>query len=187
MTAVGDRFWAAVDKQVSGDGSHGTEKPSRPHLSSVPASLRGVPEPGSVRMPVAAPEWSGVLDIINGARVHAEAQKDQLLEQADTFQRAIDNLRREAELIRLQVGMAEAEARAAKAEAERQVSEVRAQAEERVRDIQAKADLQIAEARSATQIAEDRATNAEGWLKRIEEAARTLTPSLEAASIRRVA
>ena len=187
MTAVGDRFWAAVDKQVSGDGSPGTEKPSRPHLLSVPASLRGVPEPESVRMPVAAPEWSGVLDIINGARVHAEAQKDQLLEQAETFQRAIDNLRREAELIRLQVGMAEAEARAAKAEAERQVSEVRAHAEERVRDIQAKADLQIAEARSATQSAEDRATNAEGWLKRIEEAARTLAPSLETASVRRVA
>ena len=83
--------------------------------------------------------------------------------------------------------MAEAEARAAKAEAERQVSEVRAQAEERVRDIQAKADLQIAEARRATQSAEDRATNAEGWLKRIEEAARSLNPSLETTSVRRAA
>ena len=187
MAAVGERFWAAVDKQVSGDGSPGTEKMTRPHISSVPASPRGVPEPASVRMPVAAREWSGVLDIINGARVHAEAQKDHLLEQAETFRGAIEDLRREAELIRLQVGMAEAEARAAKAEAERQVSEARAQAEERVRDIQAKADLQVAEARSATRSAEERAANAEGWLRRIEEAATSLAPSLETTSIRRAA
>ena len=119
--------------------------------------------------------------------MHAEGQKDQLLEQAETFRGAVEDLRREAELIRLQIGIAEAVARAAKAEAERQVSEARAHAEERVRDIQATADLQIAEARSATQSAEDRATNAEGWLKRIEEAARSLAPRLETTSVRRVA
>ena len=179
MTAVRERFWAAVDQQAFSDGSDRTEKPTKPHIVTTSVSVRAVPEPEPVRLPVAAPEWSGVLDIINGARAHAEAQKDQLLEQTETFRGAIEDLRREAEVIRLQVGKAEAEARAAKAEAERQVSEVRAQAEERVRDIQAKADLQIAQARSATQIAEERAANAEGWLKRIEEAARSLNPSLE--------
>ena len=183
MTAVRERFWAALDEQVS----RGPDKPTRPHILPAPILVRSVPEPEPLRMPAAAPEWSGVLDIINGARMHAEVQKDQLLEQEETFRGAIEDLRREAELIRLQVGMAEAEARAAKAEAERQVGEVRAQAEERVRDIQAKADLQIAQARSATQDAEERAANAEGWLKRIEEAARSLTPCLETTPIQRVA
>ena len=122
MTAVGERFWAALDKQASSDSSRETEKPTQPHISPVPASLRGDPEPEPVRMPVAAPEWSGVLDIINGARVHAEAQKDQLLAQAETFRGAIADLRREAEVIREQVRVAEAQVAEAKAEAERQVA-----------------------------------------------------------------
>lgn len=187
MAAVGERFWAAVDKQPSGDGSGGTETRTWPRIGSAPASLRGAAEPESVRMPVAAPEWSGVLDIIHGARAHAEAQKDQLLEQAETFRATIQDLRRDAELIRLQVGMADAQAQEAKADAERRVSQILAQAEERVRDLQAKADLQIAEARLLAQAAEERAANAEGWLNRIEDVARTLALSRETNLVRRAA
>ena len=187
MTAVGERFWATIDEQVPGDASHGTEPRTWSHITSMPDSLRGIPDPEPVRMPVAAPEWSGVLDIINGARVQAEAQKDQLQEQADTFRGAIEDLRKEAELIRLQVGMAEAQAKEAKAEAERRVRQLLAQAEERVRDIQAKADAQVAQARRSAQIAEERAVSAESWLIRIEQAARSLAPIVQKATVQRAA
>lgn len=59
--------------------------------------------------------------------------------------------------------------------------------EDRVRDIQAKADMQVAQARSSVLRAEARAAVAEGWLKRIEEAAKTLAPAPADISIQRVA
>ena len=193
MTAVADGFWSGLDKQVADAALRGeailrgAEKPARPYISPAPALVRNGPDPEPVRMPVAAPEWSGVLDIINGARQHAEAQRDQLLEQAETFDRAVREMREDADAIRQRVGVLEAQVQEAKAELERQVREIRAQAEERVRDIQAKADVEIAQARSATQSAEERAAFAESWLKRIEEAAASLVPSTERAPIRRAA
>lgn len=193
MTAVGEGFWAGLDKQVADAALRGeailrgTEKPTLLHVSPAPALVRTGADPEPVRMPVAAPEWSGVLDIINGARQHAEAQRDQLLEQAETFDQAVREMQEEAEVIRQQVIVLEAQVQDAKAELQRQVSEIRAQAEERVREIQAKADSEIARALSATQRAEARATLAEDWLKRIEEAAMSLVPRSEATSIRRAA
>jgi hypothetical protein len=193
MAGVDEGFWAGLDKQVAGAVVRGevvlrgTEKLTRPSVLPAPALVRDTPEPKPVQMPVAAPEWSGVLDIINGARVHAEAQREQLAEQAEAFERAIQEMREDAEAVRQQVRVLEAQHQEGKAELERQVRESRAQAEERMRDIQAKADAQIALARSATQNAEDRAARAEGWLKCIAEASKTLVPSLEATSIRRAA
>lgn len=183
MAVDRDRFWTEIDNQTVNGASRRVEAPTPLVTPSAPIPMRSAVVREPVTMPVAAQEWAGVLDIINGAKEHAEAQKDQLLEQAETFRQTIQELRREAETIRQQVRVSEAQAQEAKAEAERQVSQTLAQAEERVRAIQAKADAQIAEARAFAQRAEERAVNAEGWLKRIEEAARTLAPTLETPSI----
>ena len=193
MTAIDEGFWAGLDKQVAGAASrgeavlHGTKKPAGFPEFPVPALVRHTLEPEPVQMPVATPEWSGVLDIINDARVHAEAQRDQLMVQAETFEQAIQDMRADAESVRQQVRVLEAHHQDAKAALERQVREARAQAEERVRAVQAEADAQIARARSATQSAEERAARAEEWLARIDEAARTLSSTREATPIRRAA
>jgi len=193
MTAVGEGFWAGLDKQVADAalrGSvalHGAEKLTRPHISSAAALVRQGPELEPVRMPVAAPEWSGVLDIINGARQHAEAQRDQLLEQAETFDQAVREMHEDAEAIRQQVRVLEGQVQEAKAELERQVAEIQMQSEARVQDILIKANSEIAQARSEAQSAEARAAVAEDWLKRIEEAAASLVPRVETTSVRRAA
>lgn len=184
MAAVGETFWAEVDKQVVGAGPHRADEPTSARSAPALVAVKGGAEPELVRTPFGTPEWSGVLDLINGARAQAEIQKELLLEQAETFRQTIRELSQEAEAIRQQVRVSEAQAGEAKAEAERQVAKVLAQAEARVRDIQAKADMQIAQARSATQRAEERAAVAEGWLKRIEEAAKTLAPGLVPPTIR---
>lgn len=185
MAGVGKTFWAEVDKQSAGEGAAAAIWSSSAGVSPTPAVVGTDPKP--VRMPVAAPEWSGVLDIINGTRAQAEIQKDLLLEQAEAFRETIRELSQEAEAIRQQVRVSEVQAREAKAEAERQVSQIFMQAEDRVRDIQAKADMQVAQARSAALRAEARAAVAEGWLKRIEDAAKSLGPAPAVQSTRQAA
>lgn len=193
MTAVDEAFWAGFNKQIAdavlreNTVSCGTEKPMRPHLVSAPALVRDRSEPEAVRMPVAAPEWSGVLNIINEARLHAEAQKDQLQEQAAAFDQVIQEMREEAAAVRQQMRMLEAKMQETKAEAERQSAEIRAQAEGQMRQLQAKVYVEITEARSATRTAEERAYSAEDWLKRIEEAAKSLALSIGTSAIRRAA
>ena len=193
MTAVAEGFWAGLDKQVADAALYGeavlrgADKLTRPHISPAPTLVGSGPKAEPVRMPVAAPEWSGVLDIINGARQYAEAQRDQLLEQAETFDQAVREMREDAEVIRQQVRVLEVQVQEAKAELERRVREIQMQSEERVQDILAKADTEIAQARSEAQSAEARAAVAEDWLKRIEEAAASLVPSIESAPLRRAA
>jgi chromosome segregation ATPase len=150
------------------------------------ANVAEADEP-SVRLPVADREWSGVLDIIDGARAQAELQKELLRAQAEHLQGTIQELEEEAEVIRQQVRASEAQAQEAKAQAKRQVQEILAQAENRVREIEQRADAQIAFARSAARRAEERAAAAESWLVRIEAAARTLAPSGAALPVRHVA
>lgn len=187
MAADRERFWTEIDQQSANGRSQAAVKPAQRRPTLKPVLIQSVAEPEPARRPISAPEWSGVLDLINGARVQVEEQTNQLLEQAEAFRETIRELRQEAETTRQQLRMSEAQAREARAEAERQVSQVLAQAEDRTRAIQAQADAQIAQARSIAQAAEERAANAEDWLVRIEAAAITLSPMPEAGSISRIA
>jgi chromosome segregation ATPase len=187
MTRMDEGFWAGLDKQIADAVVHEVEKSTPPSILPVPALVSDDPEPEPAQVPAAVPEWSGILDTINEARVHAEAQRDQLLEQAETFRQTIQEMSEDAEAIRQQICVSEARVEEAKAALERQVAEIQVQAEERVRTIQAKADVQIAQACSSAQTAEERASTAESWLKRLEEATRSLTPRLEVIPIRRAA
>lgn len=186
MTPVRERFWAAMDEQIAGDVARTAERPASPRRPPAPIRGSAAIEPHN-RLPIAAVEWSGVLDIINDARVHAEEQKEQLEGQAEAFRKTIQELRQEVETIQRQVCVSEANAREAKAEAEAQVGRIFAEAEDRVRIIQAKADDQIAQARDSALAAEKRAAAAEAWLQRIDDAARTLAATRQAASIHRAA
>jgi vacuolar-type H+-ATPase subunit I/STV1 len=188
---VAERFWAQLEKQTAAEAMRRTERPALPSRMLMPepddaANVAGPDQP-SPRLPVASQDWSGVLDIINGARAQAEVQKELLRVQAEQLQDTIQELSEEAEAIRQQVRVSEAQAQEAKAEAERRVAEVMTQAEARVRDIQLRADAQIALARKETLRAEERAAVAESWLARIEAAARTLVPPLVALPVRRIA
>lgn len=107
--------------------------------------------------------------------------------QAGQLQETIQELSKEAEAIREQVRVSEAQAQEAKAEAERRVTAAMAQAEARVRDVQLRADAQIAQAHGETRRAEERAAVAESWLVRIEAAAKTLAPPARARPVRHVA
>ena len=185
MTEVGGGFWSAVDKQSVVTGSGGSEQTTKPRISPAPVLVSTKPEP--VRMPIAALEWSGIVDIINAAKTHAEAQNEQLQEQAQSFQRTIQELREEAEAIRQQVRVSEVQAREAKAAAEQHMAAMLIQAEMWEREVQAKADAQIAEARHAARSPEERAATAEGWLARISEATRALPSAQVVASVQRAA
>ncbi|GJD93149.1 hypothetical protein OCOJLMKI_0339 [Methylobacterium iners] len=191
MAAVAEKFWAELERQTAAEAMRRTERLSPPKRMPMPEpdDAANAPEPDqpSVRLPVATQEWSGVLDIINGARAQSEVQKELLRAQAEQLQETIQELSEEAEAIRQQVRVSEAQARGAKAEAERQVAEVMAQAEARMREIQARADAQVAQARSETRQAEERAAAAESWLVRIEAAAKTLAPPIVALPVRHVA
>ena len=191
MAVVAEKFWAELDRQTAAEATRRTERPTLPKRMPMPEpdDAANAPEPDqpSVRLPIASQDWSGVLDIINGARAQSEVQKELLRVQAEQLQETIQELSEEAEAIRQQVRVSEAQAQDAKAEAERRVAEALAQAEARVREIQARADAQIALARSETRRAEERAAAAESWLVRIEAAARTLAPPIMALPVRHVA
>jgi chromosome segregation ATPase len=187
MTAVGKGFWAGLDKQVAEAAVRETVKPSQPQVLSAPALVREQPEAEPMHLPVAASKWSGVLDIINNARMQAEAQRDELKKKEEAFEQSILEMRGETEALRQQIQVLEAWTQKTKAETDRQVREIQVQAEQRVRDVQAKADSEIAQARSAAQSSEKRAAAAEGWLTRIEEAATNLVPNSAIIAIRRAA
>lgn len=191
MTMVAEKFWTQLERQTAAEAKRRTERPSLPRRMPMPepkeaANVAEADQP-SDRLPVASREWSGVLDIIDGARAQAELQKELLRAQAEHLQETIKEMSQEAEVIRQQVRASEAQAQEAEAEAKRQVAEILAQAEARVREVELRADAQIAFARSRTQQAEERAVAAESWLARIEAAARTLAPAMVARPARHVA
>lgn len=183
MLALAEGFWEGLDKTVADAASHGstvlrgTENLSRSDAAPRPAVVSDSIEPEAVRLPVASAKWSGVLDIINQARLQAEVQRDELRKQAETFNIAMKEMRDNADIVWQQVRVLERQLQEARAASKLEVKEATLKAEEHMRSMQAKAEAQIAIARQAEKSATERAAFAESWLDRISQGVRTLVPS----------
>lgn len=193
MLALAEGFWEGLDKQLAASASHGlpvvgeVEASSKSELAPAPALVPETIELATVRLPIASAKWSGVLDIINEARLQAETQRDELRKQAETFNLAIKEMRDNADVVWRQVRVLEAQLQESKAASERQLKAAVTKAEDQARSMQAKADEQIAIARQAALKATERAEVAEGWLERISQGARTLVSNREISAIRSAA
>lgn len=178
MAAPQNPFWAKLDEKLAASAAHPTRQSAAVHAAAEVIPLAADERPAPTGRPLAGvSDWTGILDIINEAGERAKDQEIRLQEQAVGFQGTIQELRGEVQAIQQQVHVSEARAQAIRAEAEAQMREILARAETRVQEIQARAEARVNHAEDRARAAEQRATAAEGWLKRIEEAAKSQLPT----------
>lgn len=177
MSAARQTFWAKLDEQrVTSPSTHGQQPdPALAPRTAVAVSSR--PSITPLPRPLAAQtDWSSVLDIISEAGEHAKQQETRLQEQAAGFQRTIQELHGEMQAIQQQVQASDARAQTIRTEAEAKVREILTRAEARVQEIEARAEARVNHAEDRARAAELKAVAAEGWLRRIEEAAKSQLP-----------
>ncbi|MCJ2140423.1 hypothetical protein [Methylobacterium sp. E-066] len=173
MAAIDEAFWVDLDAHIIANRSKDLAAPSSGVFNLSPLINASAPSgapPTSPRQ--VASDWTGVLDTITAAKSAADRQENRLREQAAAYEALIQELK----LAQNKIKDLEVLANEVREQTEKKQHEIMAGAERLRQEIQAKADAQLQTAEDRIRAAELRASVAEDWLRRIEQASKNLLP-----------